>query len=114
MCSRVVVMYAGRIVEEADVHSLYADPKHPYTVGLIKSIPVIGKRVDRLESIQGNVPSLNNMPKGCKFAPRCNLSFERCEQEEPPVFEINKDGLVHKCRCWLVEEQAVEKEVPNV
>jgi len=114
MCSRVVVMYAGRIVEEADVYSLYENPMHPYTIGLIKSIPVIGRRVDRLESIHGNVPSLHNMPIGCKFAPRCNSAFYRCTQEEPPVFETTQDGFTHKCRCWLAGEQTAEKEALNV
>ena len=99
MCSRVVVMYAGRIVEEADATSLFLSPRHPYTIGLINSIPAIGKYVERLESIPGNVPSLLDMPKGCKFAPRCSKAFDRCGQEEPPVFE----DKAHKCRCWLAE-----------
>ena len=73
MCSRVVVMYAGRIVEEAPVQELFADPKHPYTQGLIGSVPKLGSGVESLPSIPGSVPDLSVMPKGCKFAPRCHL-----------------------------------------
>ncbi|MDR1704891.1 MAG: ABC transporter ATP-binding protein [Clostridiales bacterium] len=104
MCSRVVVMYAGRIVEEADAENLFLRPRHPYTIGLINSIPVIGKNVERLESIPGNVPSLTNMPLGCKFAPRCSKALERCKAEEPGLFTVVSDGMERKCRCWLAAE----------
>jgi len=105
MCSRVIVMYAGRIVEEASVYDLFRNPLHPYTSGLIKSIPVIGNGAERLESIPGNVPSLSNMPGGCKFAPRCGKASSKCELNEPPLFEMKKDDSMHKCRCWLYEKE---------
>ena len=106
MCHRIVVMYAGRVVEEADATSLFAAPQHPYTQGLISSTPVIGARIDRLKSIRGNVPSLDNMPKGCVFGPRCDFYEERCAAE-PPVFTIEHDGKTRKCRCWLAEKMSI-------
>ncbi|MCL2851837.1 MAG: ABC transporter ATP-binding protein [Defluviitaleaceae bacterium] len=110
MCHRVVVMYAGRVVEEADVHSLFAKPLHPYTHGLIDSTPVIGARIERLKSIRGNVPSLDNMPEGCVFGPRCDSFEDRCGREEPPVFHIEQQGVLRKCRCWTAESQSVGKD----
>jgi peptide/nickel transport system ATP-binding protein len=101
MCDRVVVMYAGRAVEESDVHSIFANPKHPYTQGLIASIPKIGERVDRLQSIPGNVPLPTRMPEGCKFAPRCPFAMDICWEREP---EFKKQAGDHSVRCWLHEE----------
>ncbi len=99
MCDRVLVMYAGRIVEEAGVEDLYARPRHPYSQGLIASVPKLGSGVTSLPSIPGSVPDLANMPVGCKFAPRCPHAFARCEQE-PPLMPL--DGK-RSCRCWLAE-----------
>ena len=95
MCSRVVVMYAGRIVEEAPVQELFADPKHPYTQGLIGSVPKLGSGVESLPSIPGSVPDLSVMPKGCKFAPRCKYAMDICHQQEPELAdrELLKDNL---------------------
>ncbi len=98
---RVVVMYAGKVVEEATVEDLFADPRHPYTQGLIRSIPRIdtaaaGKQ--RLEAIKGMVPSLVDLPPGCRFAPRCKFVREECTQAVPPLREI-KPG--HKAACVL-------------
>ena len=90
MCSRVVVMYAGRIVEEAPVQELFADPKHPYTQGLIGSVPKLGSGVESLPSIPGSVPDLSVMPKGCKFAPRCKYAMDICHQQEPELADIKR------------------------
>ena len=110
VCHRVVVMYAGRVVEEADVHNLFALPLHPYTQGLISSTPIMGARLERLKSIRGNVPSLTNMPNGCVFGPRCDSFSEHCGKNEPPMFHIETHEGLRKCRCWLVEQQSVGKE----
>lgn len=110
MCHRVVVMYAGKVVEEADVYDLFASPAHPYTKGLLASTPVIGKREKRLNSIRGNVPSLDNMPKGCAFAPRCDDCFKKCEEEMPPVFIIQGEKGPRKSRCWLSEATHIGRE----
>ena len=102
MCDRVVVMYAGKVVEEADVFDLFESPRHPYTKGLIGSIPKLGQKRDKLDSIKGNVPDPSNLPKGCKFAPRCNDAMPICFEEEPPVMTLEKN---RSCRCWLYKEE---------
>jgi len=102
MCERVAVMYAGQIVEQTDVKELFANPRHPYTQGLIGSIPVLGIIKDKLDTIPGSVPNLVNLPPGCRFAPRClsriehNLSI--CTEELP---ELRPIGPEHMVRCWL-------------
>lgn len=106
ICDRVIVMYAGRIVEEATAVELFENPKHPYTKGLMESAPKIGSKKDRLNSITGTVPNPNNMPKGCKFAPRCPLAMPICHEKEP---ELMEDGD-HKMRCWLYDEEVKKKE----
>ena len=98
MCSRVIVMYAGKIVEEAPVEILFANPTHPYTQGLIASVPKLGSGVKVLPSIPGSVPDLSAMPKGCRFAPRCKYDTEKCHQEQPELLSV---GEKQKCRCWL-------------
>ncbi len=102
MASRVAVMYAGQIVEETDIRTLFNDPKHPYTVGLIGSIPVLGEIQDELVTIPGNVPNLINLPPGCRFAPRCRARVENnleiCLQEIP---ELKPIAPGHAVRCWL-------------
>jgi oligopeptide/dipeptide ABC transporter ATP-binding protein len=104
MCDRVNVMYAGRVVEEADVIELFQAPKHPYTVALIGSTPVLGQTEKDLITIPGSVPNLVDLPPGCKFAPRClprvenNLSI--CTEQEPELRLISPN---HKVRCWLYE-----------
>ncbi|SHJ61287.1 ABC transporter ATP-binding protein [Paramaledivibacter caminithermalis] len=100
MCDRVVVMYAGRVVERGDVYQIFENPKHPYTKGLLKSVPVLRQKVERLASIPGNVPSPKNMPKGCKFAPRCKNVFDKCWEEEPPFYNVEEN---HSSKCWLCE-----------
>jgi oligopeptide/dipeptide ABC transporter ATP-binding protein len=103
-CNRVVVMYTGRVVEEAPVKELFATPKHPYTQGLLRSIPkpfVKGQEnVHRLPTIDGSVPDLRELPPGCKFAPRCPEVMDRCREEEPAEFAT---GGVARSRCWLHE-----------
>jgi oligopeptide/dipeptide ABC transporter ATP-binding protein len=104
MASRISVMYAGRIVEEADVRTLFKDPRHPYTQGLLASIPVLGRVKKDLEVIPGTVPNLINLPPGCRFAPRCRARVENgleiCTQEEP---EFRSIAPGHKARCWLYQ-----------
>lgn len=92
----VVVMYAGRVVEEADVMSIFDNPMHPYTLGLMKSIPKIGN-YEKLYMIPF-VPGANELREGCRFCPRCDRAMEKCKREEPPLTQM-EDG--HKIRCWL-------------
>ncbi|GAA3403632.1 ABC transporter ATP-binding protein [Paenibacillus hodogayensis] len=106
MCDRVVVMYAGRVVEEASVQDLFERPQHPYTKGLIQSVPKLRQKVRRLESIRGNVPDLSAMPQGCKFAPRCPHVMERCLSQEPELLQV-EDGE-RKSRCWLTQPNGGE------
>lgn len=108
MCSQVVVMYAGRIVEEASVIELFSNPKHPYTKGLIASVPIIGSNKSSLPSIPGNVPDLSVMPEGCKFAPRCKYATEICRKVEPELSAIAGDEN-HKCRCCMMDEIGKEE-----
>jgi peptide/nickel transport system ATP-binding protein len=104
---RVIVMYAGKKVEEAGVDDLFADPRHPYTRGLMASMPAVislGAKTDvRLTEIPGMVPSLTNLPPGCAFAPRCPLAIERCRQEYPPLQDF---GGHHRAACWRAAELA--------
>lgn len=105
VCDEVVVMYCGRVVEKADVKALFANPSHPYTKGLLGSIPKLGEAVEELEAIPGNVPNPKYMPKGCKFAPRCSRAFAKCQEEEPGFYEV---GEGHLCKCWLCEKGGVK------
>lgn len=98
---RVAVMYAGKVVEYTDVDTLFEDPKHPYTWGLMNSIPKLDKDVDRLEAIPGSVPSPLNFPEGCKFNTRCPLAEGKCYDEEPPLEDATEG---HKVRCWRYED----------
>jgi peptide/nickel transport system ATP-binding protein len=104
---RVIVMYAGKKVEEADVETLFANPRHPYTRGLMASIPAVplpGAKADaRLVEIPGMVPSLTNLPKGCAFAPRCRLAIDRCREQYPPLEDW---GSGHLASCWRAAELA--------
>ncbi|GGE44906.1 oligopeptide transport ATP-binding protein AppD [Pullulanibacillus camelliae] len=102
VCDRVAVMYAGRIVEEADVFELFEHPKHPYTQGLMQSMPRLGEHQERLSSIKGQIPAPQEWPKGCKFATRCPFAFEKCWQNEPELILANPHG--HRSRCWLSDE----------
>ncbi|WP_026690809.1 ABC transporter ATP-binding protein [Alteribacter aurantiacus] len=105
MCDRVVVMYAGKVVEQGSVRTILKEPKHPYTQGLIKSLPKMDKRNQRLYSIPGNVPKPGSITEGCRFAPRCEHAFERCFKENPDLLEMSE---AHTCRCFLYEKKEVE------
>lgn len=109
ICDRIVVMYAGKVVEEGSVHSIYKNPKHPYTQGLIDSVPDMRTKKQRLYSIPGNVPKPGTLKQGCPFAPRCAYVFDRCRVEYPPLFD-NGDG--QKVRCFLHDngKEATEDE----
>ena len=102
VCDDVVVMYSGRVVEKGDVRSIFASPSHPYTKGLLASIPKLGECAEELESIPGNVPNPKYMPQGCKFAPRCSCAFDKCREEEPGFYDV---GEGHMSRCWLCEKK---------
>jgi oligopeptide/dipeptide ABC transporter ATP-binding protein len=104
MADRVIVMYAGQIVEQNNVFELFKNPKHPYTQGLLNSTPKIHQLKDELESIEGNVPTPSNMPIGCKFHPRCPFANEKCRKHEPPLIQADQGS---KVRCWLHDEKEV-------
>lgn len=101
MADYVVVMYSGKIVERAPVIELYENPKHPYTIGLLKSKPVINKFQDELYSIKGQVPNPLHMPEGCYFNPRCKMAKDICKKKRP---SLKKVGEGHYVSCWLYEE----------
>lgn len=101
VADRVAVMYAGQVVEESDVNTIFHNPKHPYTRGLIKSVPKINQSTKELYSIKGAIPSINEMPVGCRFNPRCELATELCRETEPSLEQYDKKSLV---RCWHVEK----------
>lgn len=107
VCQRVVVMYSGKIVEEGDVHTIFKEPKHPYTIGLIQSVPDIRDKKDRLYSIPGNVPKPGSIKQGCRFAPRCAHAFDRCFQETPQLYDIDDKG--HCVRCFLHQREGEAK-----
>jgi len=97
----VAVMYAGKVVEYAPVEELFQNPRHPYTVGLFRSLPRVGHEKEKLEVIRGNVPNPLEFPEGCKFWPRCPHATDRCKASEPPLEEIGPD---HTVACWRVDE----------
>ncbi|PLR95973.1 ABC transporter ATP-binding protein [Bacillus sp. T33-2] len=102
VCSRVVVMYLGQVIEESNVQSLFKTPYHPYTQGLLKSIPqMTGDRSEKLHVIEGKVPTLHQVPKGCRFAPRCAFATDLCREEMPELTQ-EEDG--RKVRCWHYKE----------
>jgi len=100
LCHRVAVMYAGKIVETASTSTIFKAPKHPYTIALINSVPRLDRKDDRLYSIEGQPPSLLNLPPGCRFAPRCPDVQEVCRNEQPPEVKI---GEGHTASCWRVK-----------
>ena len=102
----VVVMYASRIVERASVRELFANPSHPYTRALLRSLPKPGAREDRLESIRGTVPSPLVYPKGCHFSTRCSEALARCADEEPPTMTVEPG---HESVCWLHQPERAGK-----
>jgi oligopeptide/dipeptide ABC transporter ATP-binding protein len=102
---RVVVMYAGQVVEMGGVERIFDQPAHPYTIGLLGSIPKLNERRDRLQVIEGTVPSASQMPAGCRFHPRCSSAQDICKQEPPALVETEPG---HEVRCWLCK-----MEIPN-
>ncbi|QKS73084.1 ABC transporter ATP-binding protein [Paenalkalicoccus suaedae] len=110
MCDRVAVMYAGKVVEQGDVRTILKEPKHPYTRGLIRSLPKITGREERLYSIPGNVPKPGSIKTGCRFAARCEDAFDRCVKEDPALLEL-KQG--HTCRCFLYDQEGGESNGAN-
>jgi oligopeptide/dipeptide ABC transporter ATP-binding protein len=102
MCDRVLVMYAGHIVESGDVATIFRSPRHPYTIGLMNSLPKLTEDEEWLEPITGAPPSLINLPAGCPFHPRCFLARERCRQENPPLAPVEGSG--HQSACHFSEE----------
>lgn len=110
-CDRVAVMYASRLVEEGPVRPLFENPLHPYTEGLLASMPVLHRAdAERLTSIPGQVPSLSNLPPGCHFHDRCPYAFERCRTEQPPLAKI---GANRRAACWLAEERSRTEKTPT-
>jgi peptide/nickel transport system ATP-binding protein len=103
MADDVAVMYAGKIVEMTDVKTLFSDAQHPYMLGLLASIPRLDEDVSRLETIRGMVPAPDQMPDGCRFAPRCGLADSRCLAQEPPLRAV-KPG--HVVACWKAPIEA--------
>lgn len=103
MASRVIVMYAGRVVEEAPVDALFATPSHPYTAGLLAAMPRLGQEQERLTTIRGSVPPLGALPSGCAFRDRCPYAFDRCAADAPALAQV---GPAHRARCHLVQEPA--------
>lgn len=97
VCDRVAVMYAGTIMETAEVHDLFHDPWHPYTIGLLASMPKMDGCRDKLSSIEGSVPHFSEMPPGCPFAPRCRFATERCNRPGLPPMTVSG---THSVRCW--------------
>ncbi|WP_251552122.1 ABC transporter ATP-binding protein [Neobacillus muris] len=115
ICTRVVVMYLGQVVEEANVEDLFTNPLHPYTKGLMKSIPQIeGNRSEKLNVIGGTVPALTDIPKGCRFATRCEYANDLCKEKAPDL-QLHEGH--HKVRCWhyadIARKEAVEHAIPT-
>ncbi|MBE0414879.1 ABC transporter ATP-binding protein [Yoonia sp.] len=106
LCHRLVVMYAGRIVEEGTVDDVFDAPSHPYTVALLHSVPHVDRKVDRLYAIEGNPPALHEIGQGCSFAPRCPLADERCRTVAPPTVAGRSKAPDHFAACWKSGELA--------
>ncbi|WP_339192306.1 oligopeptide ABC transporter ATP-binding protein AppD [Bacillus sp. FSL K6-1003] len=103
---RVIVMYCGQVVENASVDELFLEPLHPYTEGLLMSIPVIDGEIDKLNAIKGSVPTPDNLPPGCRFAPRCPKAMDKCWTHQPSLL-THKSG--RSVRCFLYEEEGAEQ-----
>ncbi|MGB0130799.1 ABC transporter ATP-binding protein [Chlorobium sp.] len=102
LCEEVIVMYASGVVEKGAVRRIFSNPLHPYTRGLLKSIPRLGSRKERLHVIEGSVPSATRLPEGCRFAGRCPLADDRCRKEKPPLVVYEED---HEAACWKAGER---------
>jgi len=102
VCNRVIVMYSGQIVEEGDVHTIFKNPQHPYTKGLLKAVPDLRQKEARLHAIQGNVPKPGTIQNGCYFAPRCDEVIDQCRQAAPKLLSTVIDG--HQVRCFACKQ----------
>lgn len=111
LADRVVVMYAGQIVESAAVNQLFAFPQHPYTVGLLGARPSLDDRRDRLAAIAGMVPPAHAMPQGCRFAPRCPFADAQCRAQTPPLLDITPG---HQSRCWKAPLETLAASMPPI
>ncbi len=110
-CDRVVVMYLGQVIEETDVKDLFNKPLHPYTIGLLKSMPNMDSvRTKELHEINGSVPSLHQIPQGCRFAGRCEFATDKCRNEAPILEEVTDS---HKVRCWNYQEISLKRGASN-
>ncbi|MBO5617281.1 MAG: ABC transporter ATP-binding protein, partial [Pseudobutyrivibrio sp.] len=107
MADYVVVMYAGRVVEKGTAQEIFKDPRHPYTIGLMKSKPVVGQKVDELYSIPGSVPNPVNMPNYCYFKDRCDMCMECCNGEFPEEYYVSD---THMVRCYRCKEEGERHE----
>lgn len=103
-CQRVLVMYGGRIVESGAIREIFESPRHPYTIGLLRSIPRLGQKVDRLQTIKGSVPTIDAFPKGCRFADRCEKAIESCHDNVPALVQISE---THSCSCVLIKNEGL-------
>ncbi|KPI48191.1 ABC transporter ATP-binding protein [Clostridioides difficile] len=105
MCDKVIVMYAGKVIEVADVVELFKNPKHPYTIGLLKSKPILGENKEkRLYSIPGQVPNPIGIPDSCYFSDRCEKVCDKCRTQIPPLIELNSG---HSIACWLYKQEEI-------
>ncbi|MEM0196582.1 MAG: ABC transporter ATP-binding protein [Sulfolobales archaeon] len=102
MSDRIYVMYAGKIVEEGMTEEIFYSPSHPYTSLLLRAVPNPIRKIEKLETIPGTVPSLINPGPGCRFEPRCPYAMDKCVREEPPLMEVNRG---HRAACWLLEKR---------
>ncbi len=114
---RVAIMYAGKIVEYSNVDEIFYNPKHPYTLGLLSSIPKLNKGKSRLSTIEGTVPSATEYPAGCHFCTRCKYvdsavytKNSRCWNEEPPLFQVDKATTMHTVACHFWKEVEAKRE----
>lgn len=112
-CQRVIVMYAGQIIEEGFVNEIFKNPQHPYTLGLIKSVPDMRYKKETLYSIPGNVPKPGSVEIACRFASRCQYAMERCTKETPPLYEV-ANSSTHKSRCFLLQEKGGLENVEHL
>ena len=103
LCDRIAVFYGGLVVETGPKDELFKNPTHPYTKALLGAIPVLGDKVDRLQSVEGEPPNPGQLPPGCPFAPRCSAAIDKCHTgDPPPQYQVSD---VHGVRCWLMEEE---------
>jgi len=107
VADRVIVMYAGEVVEEGDVETIFNDPQHPYTQGLLASVPNVDREQEELTAIPGSMPSLNEKIEGCRFHPRCPFATEKCKLQHPSMTMIGN----HKVRCWLKGGQVSDDNI---